>query len=45
MGLVFKEVTKVVPVSRRQDTVRLTSTSIKFLRSLGFKVQDAGHRK
>lgn len=45
MGLVFREVTKSLPISKRQDTVRLTSTNTKFLRSLGFKVQDAGHRK
>jgi hypothetical protein len=45
MGLVFRELTKSIPVIRQQDTVRLTSGSIKFLRSLGFKVQDVGHRK
>ena len=45
MGLVFRDNKTVVSVSRRQDTVRLTSTSVKFLRSLGFKVQNVGHRK
>ena len=45
MGLVFKENKSVASVSRHQDTVRLTPSSVKFLRSLGFKVQDVGHRK
>ena len=44
MGLVFRETESVVRVSKARDIVRLTSQNLKFLRSLGFKVQNAGHR-
>lgn len=43
MGLVFRETTSAVPVSKKVNVDKLTSASVKFLRSLGFKVQNVGH--
>lgn len=44
MGLIFRETAPVSGVSRSKDVAQLTSASVKFLRSLGFKVQHVGHR-
>lgn len=45
MGLVFNERVYRTPVSEKEKVARLTLNNIKFLRSLGFKVKDAGYRK
>lgn len=46
MGLVFRELTNVNPVIVNRETEQLTSTSVKFLRSLGLKiVQNVRHRQ
>lgn len=45
MGLVFREVLSSAPVSQVRKPVELTSANVKFLQSLGFKVQQhVGHR-
>lgn len=44
MGLVFRDILPVPNVSRSKDVVRLTSSSVKFLRSLGFKVENVGYK-
>jgi hypothetical protein len=43
MGLVFRENTVGKPIIIKTNTNKLTSSNIKFLRSLGFKVNDVGH--
>lgn len=45
MGLVFRDTSSAVGFSKSKDIAQLTSSSVKFLRALGFKVvQDVGHR-
>lgn len=45
MGLVFRELTNSVPLISQKGAEPLTSTNVKFLESLGFKVQNVRYRK
>lgn len=45
MGLVFRELMSTRPVIIKKETGQLTSSSITFLKSLGFKVQNDCRRK
>jgi hypothetical protein len=45
MGLVFRESSNVTPLIIQKGTELLTSSSKRFLESLGFKVQNVRDRK